>query len=50
LEPEHGGPVRTLVPRLYFWKSAKWLRGLEFMAENKTGFWETYGYHMQGDP
>ena len=50
LEPEHGGPVRMLVPQLYFWKSAKWLRGLEFMAENKPGFWETYGYHMHGDP
>jgi DMSO/TMAO reductase YedYZ molybdopterin-dependent catalytic subunit len=50
LEPEHGGPVRMLVPKLYFWKSAKWLRGLEFMAENKPGFWETYGYHMHGDP
>jgi DMSO/TMAO reductase YedYZ molybdopterin-dependent catalytic subunit len=50
LEPEHGGPVRMLVPKLYFWKSAKWLRGLEFIAENKPGFWETYGYHMHGDP
>jgi DMSO/TMAO reductase YedYZ molybdopterin-dependent catalytic subunit len=50
LEPEHGGPVRMLVPQLYFWKSAKWLRGLEFIAENKPGFWETYGYHMHGDP
>jgi DMSO/TMAO reductase YedYZ molybdopterin-dependent catalytic subunit len=50
LEPEHGGPLRMLVPKLYFWKSAKWLRGLEFMAENKPGFWEMYGYHMHGDP
>jgi DMSO/TMAO reductase YedYZ molybdopterin-dependent catalytic subunit len=50
VEPEHGGPLRMLVPKLYFWKSAKWLRGLEFMAENKSGFWETYGYHMHGDP
>jgi DMSO/TMAO reductase YedYZ molybdopterin-dependent catalytic subunit len=50
LSPEHGGPLRMLVPKLYFWKSAKWLRGLEFMAENKPGFWEMYGYHMHGDP
>jgi DMSO/TMAO reductase YedYZ molybdopterin-dependent catalytic subunit len=50
LELEHGGPLRMLVPKLYFWKSAKWLRGLEFMAENKPGFWEAYGYHMHGDP
>jgi DMSO/TMAO reductase YedYZ molybdopterin-dependent catalytic subunit len=50
LEPEHGGPVRMLVPKLYFWKSAKWLQGLEFMAEDKPGFWETYGYHNHGDP
>lgn len=50
LEADHGGPVRMLVPRLYFWKSAKWLQGLEFMAEDKLGFWETYGYHQHGDP
>jgi DMSO/TMAO reductase YedYZ molybdopterin-dependent catalytic subunit len=50
LEPDHGGPVRMLVPKLYFWKSAKWLRGLEFMADDKPGFWEMYGYHMHGDP
>ncbi len=50
LEPEHGGPVRMLVPKLYFWKSAKWLQGLEFVAKNKPGFWEMYGYHMHGDP
>jgi DMSO/TMAO reductase YedYZ molybdopterin-dependent catalytic subunit len=50
LEPQHGGPVRMLVPKLYFWKSAKWLQGLEFMAEDKPGFWETYGYHNHGDP
>ena len=50
VEPEHGGPVRMLVPKLYFWKSAKWLRGLEFMADNQPGFWESYGYHMHGDP
>jgi DMSO/TMAO reductase YedYZ molybdopterin-dependent catalytic subunit len=50
LEPDHGGPLRMLVPKLYFWKSAKWLRGLEFMADDKPGFWEMYGYHMHGDP
>jgi len=50
LDPEHGGPVRMLVPQLYFWKSAKWLQGLEFIAEDRPGFWETYGYHMHGDP
>jgi DMSO/TMAO reductase YedYZ molybdopterin-dependent catalytic subunit len=50
LAPEHGGPARLLVPHLYFWKSAKWVRGLELMAENRPGFWETYGYHMYGDP
>ena len=43
-------PARLLVPHLYFWKSAKWLRGLRLMAENHTGFWETYGYHDYGDP
>ncbi len=50
LEPDHGGPMRLVVPRLYFWKSAKWLRGLEFMAQDKPGFWEQYGYHKRGDP
>ncbi|MCG3210895.1 MAG: Sulfoxide reductase catalytic subunit YedY [Anaerolineae bacterium] len=50
LEPEHGYPVRLLVPKLYLWKSAKWVRGLEFMAEDRSGFWETYGYHERGDP
>jgi DMSO/TMAO reductase YedYZ molybdopterin-dependent catalytic subunit len=50
LEPQHGGPARLLVPHLYFWKSAKWVRGLQLMAEDKPGFWETYGYHMYGDP
>ena len=50
LEPEHGGPARLLVPHLYFWKSAKWLRGLRLMDENAPGFWETYGYHDYGDP
>jgi len=50
LEPEHGGPARLLVPHLYFWKSAKWVRGLRLTAEDSPGFWETYGYHMYGDP
>jgi DMSO/TMAO reductase YedYZ molybdopterin-dependent catalytic subunit len=50
LEPEHGGPARLLVPHLYFWKSAKWVRGLRLMANDEAGFWETYGYHMYGDP
>lgn len=50
LEPEHGGPARLLVPHLYFWKSAKWVRGLTLMVEDKPGFWEELGYHMYGDP
>jgi DMSO/TMAO reductase YedYZ molybdopterin-dependent catalytic subunit len=50
LEPEHGGPARLLVPHLYFWKSAKWVRGLALREENEPGFWETYGYHIYGDP
>jgi DMSO/TMAO reductase YedYZ molybdopterin-dependent catalytic subunit len=50
LEPEHGGPARLLVPHLYFWKSAKWVRGLALRADDEPGFWETYGYHMYGDP
>src|SRR5205823_8068029 len=50
LPAEHGGPARLLVPHLYFWKSAKWIRGLRLMAEDEPGFWETYGYHMYGDP
>ena len=50
LEPIHGGPVRMLVPKLYFWKSAKWIDGFEFMAEDRPGFWEKRGYHNQGDP
>jgi len=50
LEPEHGGPARLLVPHLYFWKSAKWVRGLVLRDEDEPGFWETYGYHMYGDP
>jgi len=50
LEAEHGGPARLLVPHLYFWKSAKWVRGLQLMDKDEPGFWETYGYHMYGDP
>jgi DMSO/TMAO reductase YedYZ molybdopterin-dependent catalytic subunit len=50
LEPEHGGPARLLVPHLYFWKSAKWVRGVRLMDHDEPGFWETYGYHMYGDP
>jgi len=50
LSAEHGGPVRLVVPRLYFWKSAKWITGLEFIAANKPGFWEQAGYHIHGDP
>jgi DMSO/TMAO reductase YedYZ molybdopterin-dependent catalytic subunit len=50
LEPEHGGPVRLLVPHLYFWKSAKWLRGLTLTPDDEPGFWEGYGYHNYGDP
>jgi DMSO/TMAO reductase YedYZ molybdopterin-dependent catalytic subunit len=50
LEPEHGGPARLLVPHLYFWKSAKWVRGLRLMDEDEPGFWESLGYHLYGDP
>jgi DMSO/TMAO reductase YedYZ molybdopterin-dependent catalytic subunit len=50
LAPEHGGPVRLLIPHLYLWKSAKWIRSLKFMDEDVPGFWERYGYHMYGDP
>jgi DMSO/TMAO reductase YedYZ molybdopterin-dependent catalytic subunit len=50
LEPEHGGPARLLVPHLYFWKSAKWVRGIELLEEDRPGFWESYGYHNYGDP
>lgn len=50
LTPEHGYPVRLVVPRLYFWKSAKWIVSVEFMEENKPGFWESHGYHIRGDP
>jgi DMSO/TMAO reductase YedYZ molybdopterin-dependent catalytic subunit len=50
LAPEHGGLARLLVPHLYLWKSAKWVRGLELLDDDVPGFWETYGYHMYGDP
>jgi DMSO/TMAO reductase YedYZ molybdopterin-dependent catalytic subunit len=50
LTPEHGGPARLLVPHLYFWKSAKWVRGLALTATDEPGFWETFGYHSYGDP
>ena len=50
LDPEHGGPARLLIPHLYFWKSAKWVRGLELRATDELGFWEMYGYHQYGDP
>ena len=50
LAPEHGGPARLLVPHLYFWKSAKWVRRLQFMDQDQPGFWEELGYHMYGDP
>ena len=50
LEPEHGGPARLLIPHLYFWKSAKWVNGLQLMNEDEPGFWEAAGYHMYGDP
>jgi DMSO/TMAO reductase YedYZ molybdopterin-dependent catalytic subunit len=50
IAPEHGWPLRLFVPHLYFWKSAKWVRGFEFMAGDRPGFWEQYGYHMRGDP
>ncbi len=50
LEAQHGGPARLLVPHLYFWKSAKWVRGLQLMNDDSPGFWEMYGYHMYGDP
>lgn len=50
IAPEHGYPVRLVVPRLYFWKSAKWVEGVEFMREDKPGFWESHGYHIRGDP
>jgi DMSO/TMAO reductase YedYZ molybdopterin-dependent catalytic subunit len=53
LTPDHGGPLRLVIPRLYAWKSAKWVRGIEFMEQDRPGFWESGehgGYHMRGDP
>ncbi len=50
ITPEHGYPVRLVVPRLYFWKSAKWVVGVEFTADERLGFWERNGYHRHGDP
>lgn len=50
IPPDHGGPARLLVPHLYFWKSAKWLSGLQFTERDEAGFWELRGYHMYGDP
>lgn len=50
LTPDHGYPLRLLTPKKYFWKSAKWLRGLEFLAEDRLGFWERYGYNNHADP
>jgi len=50
LSPEHGFPLRAVIPHLYFWKSAKWIRGIQFTEHNHPGFWERNGYHMDGDP
>jgi DMSO/TMAO reductase YedYZ molybdopterin-dependent catalytic subunit len=50
ISPDHGGPVRGMVPRLYAWKSAKWIAGIELTAEDRPGYWEQGGYHMHGDP
>ncbi|MCH7706487.1 MAG: molybdopterin-dependent oxidoreductase, partial [Chloroflexi bacterium] len=50
LKADHGGPLRLVVPSRYGWKSAKWVNGLEFMAQDAPGFWEHMGYHMNGDP
>jgi DMSO/TMAO reductase YedYZ molybdopterin-dependent catalytic subunit len=50
IPPEHGGPARLLVPQRYFWKSAKWVRGLRLLEEDEPGFWESLGYHNEGDP
>ncbi|MGO7762009.1 sulfite oxidase-like oxidoreductase [Rhizobium ruizarguesonis] len=50
LAPDHGGPARLLVPHLYFWKSAKWVNGLQFTERDEAGFWELRGYHIYGDP
>ena len=50
LAREHGGPMRAVIPSLYFWKSAKWVGGMEFLPQDQPGFWEMYGYHIHGDP
>jgi DMSO/TMAO reductase YedYZ molybdopterin-dependent catalytic subunit len=50
LDPDHGGPLRLVLPKLYFWKSSKWLRAFEFLDVNPPGFWEQNGYHMNADP
>lgn len=50
ITPDHGYPLRLVVPRLYFWKSAKWVTGVEFTSEDRPGFWESRGYHNRGDP
>jgi DMSO/TMAO reductase YedYZ molybdopterin-dependent catalytic subunit len=50
LAPEHGGPARLVVPHLYFWKSAKWIRGLKLLQQDRRGFWESFGYNNHGDP
>jgi DMSO/TMAO reductase YedYZ molybdopterin-dependent catalytic subunit len=50
LAPEHGGPARLLVPHLYLWKSAKWVRGITLLPQDRPGFWEGFGYHNYGDP
>jgi DMSO/TMAO reductase YedYZ molybdopterin-dependent catalytic subunit len=50
IPPDHGGPARLLVPKLYFWKSAKWINAIQFIAEDTAGFWELRGYNDHGDP
>ncbi|MFZ5748810.1 MAG: sulfite oxidase-like oxidoreductase [Pseudomonadota bacterium] len=50
LARDHGGPARLVIPHLYFWKSAKWIRGIDFLGADRPGFWEQNGYHMRGDP
>lgn len=50
LDLEHGGPMRSVIPHLYAWKSAKWINGLEFLPKDQPGFWERNGYHRRGDP
>jgi DMSO/TMAO reductase YedYZ molybdopterin-dependent catalytic subunit len=50
ISPDHGWPLRLVLPHLYFWKSAKWVRGFEFLDQDRPGFWEQYGYHMRGNP